>query len=72
MNNNSTSISCDEDVSPDEVAPGVFRLKIPVPFRGLRYVNLWLLNDGDGFTMIDCGWSIAIGRRCLVGGRLRA
>ena len=47
----------DEDISPDEVAPGIFRLKIPVPFRGLRYVNLWLLRDRDGFTMIDCGWS---------------
>ena len=51
------SAQSEEDVSPDEVAPGVFRLKIPVPFRGLRYVNLWLLRDGDAFTMVDCGWS---------------
>ena len=57
MIHDTISKSGDEDVSPDEVAPGIFRLKIPVPFRGLRYVNLWLLRDGDGFTMIDCGWS---------------
>ncbi|MGI9411087.1 MAG: MBL fold metallo-hydrolase [Hyphomicrobiaceae bacterium] len=53
----STVSPSDEVISPDEVAPGIFRLKIPVPFRGLRYVNLWLLRDRDGFTMIDCGWS---------------
>ncbi len=41
---------------PVEVAPGIFRLTVPVPFRSLRAVNLWLLADGDGFTMIDCGW----------------
>lgn len=41
---------------PQEVAPGIFRLIIPVPFRSLKFVNLWLLDDGDGFTMIDCGW----------------
>lgn len=49
--------SGEQDARPEEVAPGIFRLTIPVPFRGLRYVNLWLLRDGDGFTMIDCGWS---------------
>ncbi len=42
--------------APVEVAPGVFRVTVPVPFRSLREVNLWLLADGDGFTMIDCGW----------------
>lgn len=41
---------------PEEVAPGIFRLIIPVPFQSLRFVNLWLLADGDGFTMVDCGW----------------
>ena len=41
---------------PIEVAPGIFRITVPVPFRSLRAVNLWLLADGDGFTMIDCGW----------------
>ncbi|WP_161139452.1 MBL fold metallo-hydrolase [Propylenella binzhouense] len=39
-----------------EIADGIFRLSIPVPFRGLRQVNLWLIRDGSGWTMVDCGW----------------
>lgn len=39
-----------------EVAPGILWLSTPVPFVGLRQVNLWLLADGDGWTMIDCGF----------------
>jgi len=42
--------------APEEVAPGILRITAPVPFRSLKAVNLWLLEDGDGFTMIDCGW----------------
>ncbi|MEJ8570656.1 MBL fold metallo-hydrolase [Microbaculum marinum] len=48
-----------------EVAPGIHRLNVPVPFRSLRQVNLWLLEDGDGFTMIDCGWGDAETRDLL-------
>lgn len=40
----------------EEVAPGVLRIDSWLPFRGLRQVNLWLLRDGDGWTMIDCGF----------------
>ncbi len=39
-----------------EVADGILWLSTPVPFVGLRQVNLWLLRDGDGWTMIDCGF----------------
>lgn len=53
---------------PQEVAPGVFRLIIPVPFQSLRFVNLWLLADGDGFTMVDCGWDDAATRERLEAG----
>lgn len=42
---------------PVKVAEGIFRVSVPVPFRSLRAVNLWLLEDGDGFTMIDCGFA---------------
>jgi glyoxylase-like metal-dependent hydrolase (beta-lactamase superfamily II) len=38
-----------------EVADGIFWLSVPVPFVGLRQVNIWLLRDGDGWTMIDSG-----------------
>jgi len=39
-----------------EVAPGVHWLSTPLPFR-LRAINLWLLADGDGWTIVDCGYS---------------
>ena len=34
-----------------EVADGIFWVTTPVPFVGLKQVNLWLLRDGDGWTM---------------------
>src|SRR6202171_694012 len=41
-----------------EVAPGVFWLRMPLPFA-LDHINLWLLADGDGWTQIDCGYGEA-------------
>ncbi len=38
-----------------EVAPGVNWLRMPLPFAGLDHINLWLLEDGDGWTIVDCG-----------------
>ena len=40
-----------------EVADGIFWISTKVPFVGLKQVNVWLLRDGDGWTMIDCGYS---------------
>ena len=37
-----------------EAAPGVFWLRMPLPYA-LDHINLWLLRDGDGWTMVDCG-----------------
>ena len=45
-----------------EVADGIFWVSTPVPFVGLKQVNLWLLRDGDGWTMIDCGYGGAPAR----------
>lgn len=39
-----------------EVADGIFWISTPVPFVALKQVNLWLLRDGPGWTMIDCGY----------------
>jgi glyoxylase-like metal-dependent hydrolase (beta-lactamase superfamily II) len=39
-----------------EVASGLYWISTPVPFVGLKQVNLWLLRDGEGWTMIDCGY----------------
>jgi glyoxylase-like metal-dependent hydrolase (beta-lactamase superfamily II) len=37
-----------------EVAPGVLWVRMPLPFA-LRWINLWLLEDGDGWTVVDTG-----------------
>jgi len=37
-----------------EVAPGVFWLRMPLPFK-LDHINLWLLADDDGWTIVDTG-----------------
>ena len=41
---------------PSEVADGVFLLKMPIPFA-LDHINLWLLRDGDGWTIVDTGFN---------------
>jgi len=37
-----------------QVAPGVHWLRMPLPFA-LNHINLWLLEDGDGWTIVDTG-----------------
>jgi len=37
-----------------EVAPGLRWLRMPLPFA-LDHINLWLLEDGDGWAIVDCG-----------------
>ena len=51
-----TPVTLEQDAPLEEVAAGIFRLNLPVPFKGLRQINLWLLRDGDDWLMIDCGW----------------
>ena len=35
-----------------EIAPGVHWVRMPLPFA-LQWINLWLLEDGDGWTIVD-------------------
>src|SRR4051794_27421460 len=35
------------------VAPGVHRVPLPLPTDGLRAVNVYVLEDGDGLVLID-------------------
>jgi glyoxylase-like metal-dependent hydrolase (beta-lactamase superfamily II) len=37
-----------------EVAPGVLWLRMPLPMM-LNHINLWALQDGDGWTLVDTG-----------------
>lgn len=43
-----------QPAEPFEVADGVFWLRMPMPIA-LDHINLWLLRDGDGWTIIDSG-----------------
>lgn len=36
------------------IAPGVLWLRMPLPFA-LDHINLWALEDGDGWTLVDTG-----------------
>ncbi len=37
-----------------EVAPGVIWIRMPLPMR-LDHINIWALEDGDGWTVVDTG-----------------
>ena len=37
-----------------EIARGVHWLRMPLPFQ-LDHINLWLLEDGDGYAIVDTG-----------------
>ena len=37
-----------------KVADGVYWLRMPLPFA-LNHINLWVLEDGDGWTVVDTG-----------------
>jgi glyoxylase-like metal-dependent hydrolase (beta-lactamase superfamily II) len=57
------------DYPPDggaiEVADGIVWMSTPLPFIGLRQVNLWLLRDGDGWAMVDCGYAYGEARATI-------
>ena len=53
-----------------EIAPGIHWLRMPLTFQ-LNHINLWLLEDGDGWAVVDTGiadrstqdlWEGVIGR----------
>jgi glyoxylase-like metal-dependent hydrolase (beta-lactamase superfamily II) len=41
-----------------EVAPGIFWLRMPLPFS-LNHINLYILDEGDGWTLVDTGLNTA-------------
>lgn len=44
---------------PEQVAPGVHRIPLPLPNDGLRAVNVYALSGPDGLSLIDGGWALA-------------
>ena len=41
------------------IAPGVEWLRMPLPFA-LDHINLWLLEDGGGWTIVDTGYATPV------------
>lgn len=44
-----------------EIAPSIFWLRMPLPFA-LDHINLWLIEEAEGYTLIDCGFGDAATR----------
>ena len=59
-----------ETADPVEIAPGVLWIRLPLPFR-LDHVNIYLVEDGPGWAVIDTGLgdapTLAAWERCLAG-----
>ena len=47
------------------VADGIFRIPLPLPMDGLRAINVYVIETGDGLTLVDGGWSIPVARELL-------
>jgi glyoxylase-like metal-dependent hydrolase (beta-lactamase superfamily II) len=47
------------------VAPGVYRIPLPLPNDGLRAVNVYAITDGADLVMIDSGWALDEAREQL-------
>jgi glyoxylase-like metal-dependent hydrolase (beta-lactamase superfamily II) len=39
----------------EKVLPGVFRLRLPLPWPGVPHCNAWAVADGEGFVLFDTG-----------------
>ncbi|MQW74405.1 MBL fold metallo-hydrolase [Nocardioides sp. dk4132] len=47
------------------VADGIHRIPLPLPMDGLKAVNVYVVETGDGLTLIDGGWAIPVARELL-------
>jgi glyoxylase-like metal-dependent hydrolase (beta-lactamase superfamily II) len=39
----------------ERVLPGLWRLRLPLPWPGIPHCNAWALANGDGFVLVDTG-----------------
>jgi len=39
----------------ERVLPGVYRLRLPLPWPGVPHCNAWALSAGEGFVLVDTG-----------------
>src|SRR3712207_9428826 len=40
----------------ERVLPGVWRLRLPLPWPGVPHGNAWALAAGDGIVLVDTGY----------------
>ena len=50
-----------KDLELIDVAPGIFWLRLPLPFR-LNHINVYLIEDGEGFVLVDAGLDTRVTR----------
>jgi len=60
MSDSPESISYAFEAKPEtgeivDIAPGIKWLRLPLPFQ-LNHINVWLLQDGDGWAIVDTGF----------------
>jgi glyoxylase-like metal-dependent hydrolase (beta-lactamase superfamily II) len=39
-----------------DLGDGIVQMRLPMAGNPMRYINAYLLEDDDGFTLVDCGW----------------
>jgi glyoxylase-like metal-dependent hydrolase (beta-lactamase superfamily II) len=39
----------------ERVLPGLWRLRLPLPWPGVPHCNAWAIAAGDGLVLVDCG-----------------
>jgi len=39
----------------ERVLPGLWRLRLPLPWPGVPHCNAWAIRAGSGFVLVDCG-----------------
>jgi glyoxylase-like metal-dependent hydrolase (beta-lactamase superfamily II) len=49
----------------ERVLPGIWRLRLPLPWPGVPHCNAWALDAGDGVVLIDTGYADEDGTRQL-------
>ncbi len=60
------------DVRVNEIAEGIFCLRLPLPYPMPASVNSYLLAGSDGYTLVDAGTSLAPGWEALELGLAKA
>ncbi|MGH7756675.1 MAG: MBL fold metallo-hydrolase, partial [Vulcanimicrobiaceae bacterium] len=59
------------DVAEINLPAGIVRIELPMTGNPLGYVNGYLLEGADGYSLIDCGWDLPDVWDALVAGLAR-